>query len=63
MSGDAIINDVLTFRVAVEYQRRDSEAYYRDYAGFDLFYRLIEVEHTRFEPIYPSFQCLVCALI
>ncbi len=43
--GGAIIDDILAFRVAAEYQRRDSEVHYPSYSEFDLFDRLVEDEY------------------
>ena len=43
--GGAIIDDVLAFRVAAEYQRRDSEIDYPTYAEFANYDRLIEDEY------------------
>jgi len=43
--GGAIVDDVLAFRVAAEYQRRDSEVNYPTFSEFANFDRLIEDEY------------------
>ncbi len=47
--GGAIIDDVLAFRVAAEYQRRDSEIDYPTYAEFANYDRLIEDEYYQIQ--------------